>query len=53
MRVFESLGEAIRQGYEVYDRLPHGYRVRMRLYDRWAFALVLPRVKRPSWSSGR
>lgn len=45
MKVFESLNEAIRQGYELYDRLPAGYLVRTALYDRWAFALVVPPVE--------
>jgi fructosamine-3-kinase len=45
MKMFESLNEAIRQGYELYDRLPAGYLVRTALYDRWAFALVVPPVE--------
>jgi hypothetical protein len=40
MKVFESLREALRQGYEVYTRVPEGYLVRIRVRDRWALALV-------------
>jgi len=38
--VFYSLGEAIRHGYQVYDRTPSGYSVRIRIAQGWAFALV-------------
>lgn len=38
--VFLSLAEAIRAGYQVYDRTSTGYVVRMRTPDGWALALV-------------
>lgn len=41
MKVFESLAEALRQGYQVYDRVPAGYLVRTQIEGQWAFALVL------------
>ena len=40
MKVFESVDEALRQGYHVYARVPEGYLVRTRVRDRWALALV-------------
>jgi hypothetical protein len=40
MKVFESLTEALHQGYQVYARVPEGYLVRTRVRDRWALALV-------------
>lgn len=46
MKVFESLTEALRQGYQVYTRVPEGYLVRTRVRDRWALALV---VVRQAW----
>jgi hypothetical protein len=46
MKVFESLTEALRQGYQVYTRVPEGYLVRTRVRDRWALALV---VLRQAW----
>jgi hypothetical protein len=41
MKVFESLTEALRQGYQVYARAPEGYLVRTRVRDHWALALAL------------
>jgi hypothetical protein len=38
--VFRTIGEAQRAGFEVYDRIPEGYLVRMRRGDGWALALV-------------
>jgi hypothetical protein len=38
--VFRSLAEAVRQGYQVYDRTPTGYLVRIRTSAGWAFAIV-------------
>ena len=46
MKVFESLTEALRQGFEVYARVPDGYLVRTGVRDHWALALVV--VRRPS-----
>ena len=40
MKVFESLTEPLRLGYEVYAPVPEGYLVRTRVRDRWALALV-------------
>lgn len=40
MLVFHSLVEAINAGYEVYDRTPTGYLVRIRTSAGWALALV-------------
>jgi hypothetical protein len=38
--VFRSLAEALRAGFEVYDRTPSGYVVRTRTEAGWALALV-------------
>ena len=38
--VFTTLAAAIRAGYQVYDRIPGGYLVRMRTARGWAMALV-------------
>lgn len=38
--VFASLGEALRAGYQVYDRTSDGYLVRTRTTAGWAMALV-------------
>lgn len=46
MKVFESITEALRQGYHVYTRVPEGYLVRTRVRDRWALAIVS--LRRPS-----
>ena len=40
LMVFKSLAEALRAGYEVYDRTPNGYLVRTRTSAGWAKALV-------------
>jgi hypothetical protein len=37
---FKTLGEAIRAGYQVYDRIPDGFLVRTRTDAGWALALV-------------
>jgi hypothetical protein len=37
---FDSIAEAIRAGFQVYDRAPFGYIVRTRTQAGWAFALV-------------
>lgn len=38
--VFSSLDEALRAGFEVYDRTDYGYLVRSRTPRGWALALV-------------
>lgn len=40
MVVFHALAEAVRAGYEVFDRTPTGYLVRIKTVNGWAFALV-------------
>jgi hypothetical protein len=40
MLVFHSLAEAIRAGFQVYDRTGTGYLVRTRTSGGWALALV-------------
>ncbi len=40
MIVFSSLAEAVRRGFELYERLPDGYVVRTRTQRGWAMALV-------------
>ena len=38
--VFKSLSEALRAGYQVYERTNSGYLVRMRTANGWAMAVV-------------
>lgn len=38
--VFGSVAEALRAGYQVYDRTSDGYLVRIRTAAGWAMALV-------------
>ena len=38
--VFRSLSEALRAGYQVYERTAVGYVVRTRTNGGWAFAIV-------------
>jgi regulation of enolase protein 1 (concanavalin A-like superfamily) len=38
--VFRSVEEALRAGFEVYDKTPQGYLVRTRTSSGWALALV-------------
>jgi len=40
MVVFGSVAEALRAGYQVYDRTHDGYLVRIRTAAGWALALV-------------
>jgi hypothetical protein len=40
MMVFHCLADAIRAGYQVYDRTSDGYLVRTRTASGWAIALV-------------
>jgi len=37
---FRSIAEAIRAGYQVYDRTPDGYLVRTRTSNGWALAFA-------------
>jgi hypothetical protein len=41
--VFKSLADALRAGYQVYDRTTHGYLVKTRTASGWAIAIVDPR----------
>lgn len=43
LMVFNSLAEAVRMGFEVYDRMPDGYIVRTRTDRGWAMAIVQAR----------
>jgi hypothetical protein len=38
--VFSSIGEAMRAGFQVYDRTSNGYLVRTRTAHGWALAIV-------------
>ena len=38
--VFNDLAGALRAGYQVYDRIPNGYLLRIRTKAGWAMALV-------------
>jgi hypothetical protein len=40
IRVYRFLNEAIKDGFQVYDRTESGYLVRRRNADRWELALV-------------
>lgn len=40
MKVFLSLDDAIKAGYQTYDRWEHGYIVRTRTAAGWALAIV-------------
>ena len=46
--VFNSLADAVRAGFELYDRTATGYVVRMRTGAGWALALVDARSGRKS-----
>ena len=46
LHVFKSLAEALRAGYQVYDRTKDGYLVRTRTSAGWAIAIV--EVGKPS-----
>jgi hypothetical protein len=47
--VFPSLADAVRAGYQVYDRTEEGHLVRKRIADGWklAIALVIPDMPAP------
>ncbi len=38
--VFESLADALRAGFQIYDRIQDGYLVRTRTPTGWAMAIV-------------
>lgn len=40
IQVFKTLADALRAGYQVYDRTADGYLVRTRTAHGWAIALV-------------
>jgi hypothetical protein len=40
LTVFKSLADALRAGFQVYDRTSDGYLVRTRTSNGWAMALV-------------
>jgi len=39
--VFQSLADALRAGFQIYDRTADGYLVRTRTASGWAMALVM------------
>ena len=43
MTIFHSLAEAIRQGYQIYERTNEGYLVRTKIRNAWALAIVVAR----------
>ena len=49
--VFDTLAEAIRLGFRVYDRMPDGYIVQRRTEAGLAFALVVERKHAPAEST--
>jgi hypothetical protein len=40
LMVFRTLADALRAGFQVYDRTPNGYLVRTRAAGGWALAVV-------------
>jgi hypothetical protein len=40
IHVFKTLADALRAGYQVYDRTTDGYLVRTRTANGWAMAIV-------------
>ena len=40
IQVFKTLADALRAGYQVYDRTSDGYLVRARTANGWAMAVV-------------
>jgi hypothetical protein len=40
LMIFESLADALRAGFQIYDRTNDGYLVRTRTATGWAMALV-------------
>jgi hypothetical protein len=43
--VFDSLAEAIRAAFQLYDRIPDGYLVRTKTCAGWATAIVICKGK--------
>jgi len=41
IQVFKTLADALRAGYQVYDRTSDGYLVRARTANGWAMAVVV------------
>ena len=41
IQVFHSINEALRAGFQVYDKTREGYLVRIQQKGQWAFALVV------------
>jgi hypothetical protein len=41
IQVFKTLADALRAGYQVYDRTSEGYLVRARTANGWALAVVV------------
>ncbi len=46
LTIFNSLAEALRAGFEIYDRTAEGYLVRTRTDAGWAMALVTCTTKK-------
>lgn len=40
IRVFATVSDALRAGFQIYDRTSYGYLVRTRTVHGWAFAVV-------------
>ena len=40
LQVFATLADALRAGFQVYDRRPEGYLVRTRTLTGWAYAIA-------------
>lgn len=40
MLVFRSVGEALKAGFQIYDRTPNGYIARARIDGYWQMALI-------------
>ena len=47
LMVFRSLADALRAGFQIYDRTPDGYLVRTRTATGWAMAIVEYLLARP------
>ena len=43
LMIFKTLSDAVRNGFEIYDRTSDGYIVRARTANGWALALVTNR----------
>jgi hypothetical protein len=53
LMVFRTLSEALRAGYEIFDRTPWGYVVRINSDHGYALALVDQRTEHDDWTSRR